>query len=151
SELEKSRGLLVSIMDGYQALRQIAHKGWGELVAAMKAEEVESALLREAAPPLERGEWIVSGAANWIRHLVLKYPGILYDDLHAATQLGISISSFIEHEVQQFLAPAKYTGVFASHERRWWRRRLYRLASELSEVAGRDAPPYQAFAEAFRA
>ncbi len=35
--------------------------------------------------------WAVFTTAKWIRNVLMKYPGILYDEIHAATFLGIQL------------------------------------------------------------
>ncbi len=149
-DLDRTRGLLISIADGFRTLSSIADKTWNSLVEALMANEEESALLREAAPPLQEGQWIVTEAANWIRNVVLRFPGILYDPIHAATRLGISAESFRDDEVQELMEPARYTGVFAPSEGRWWKGRLFTIAKELAIQEGISGPLNQAFAEAFR-
>ena len=59
----------------------------------------------------------------------MKYPGLLYDEIHAATYLGISIDSFRRTDVQEFLNPARYSGVFSQEEALWWKTKLTDLAT----------------------
>jgi len=129
--LDTTRQELVSIAEGFSVLAQVENKTWPSLVEAMVANPDEKQVLREANPPLkdekqvlrearppkEEAEWIVTDAAYWIRKVVLEFPGILYDSLNAATRLGISEKSFLTEEVLHVMAPAGYTGVFASSNR----------------------------------
>lgn len=154
SDLDDDLGViqqkLVALAQGFQLLHETEEKTWEALTGLLFANEEESQILREAAPPLKHGEWIVTGAADWIRNVVLEYPGILYDSVNAATRLGISVDSFFKEQTQSFLQPAKYGGVFVPLEGRWWKSRLFRLAKELiieQQVAG---PQNRAFAEAFQ-
>ena len=147
--LEETQFLLLSIARGFRHLHEIKEKTWNSLVRALEATEEEAAILREASPPLQEGQWIVTEAARWIRNVILRFPGILYDPIHAATRLGISVESFLNEKVQELVEPARYTGVFAPLEGRWWKERLFVVAQRLITEMGIDAPLNQAFAEAF--
>jgi hypothetical protein len=149
-DLDGTRQLLVALVNGFRALSDIADKTWEPLVEILDANDEEAGLLREAAPPLQEGEWIVTGAADWIRRVVLEFPGILYDPVNAATRLGISVEAFRDDKVQELIEPAKYVGVFAPPEGRWWKGRLFRIAKELAKDEDVNGPPNQAFAEVFR-
>lgn len=64
--------------------------------------------------------------AKWIRQILLEIPGFLYDELHAATYMGIRVEAF--KEVSSKFKKAKYSGVFARTNRPlWW-------ASELTDI-----------------
>ncbi len=64
--------------------------------------------------------------AKWIRQILLEIPGFLYDELHAATYMGISIEAF--KEVSSKFKKAKYSGVFArTKPALWW-------VSELTDI-----------------
>lgn len=146
-DLDGTRQLLVSIAEGFRTLRPIRNKSWASLVETMGANDDESLTLREAAPPLPKGEWTAFGAAGWIRNVVLRLPGIVYDPVNAATRLGISIESFGHNAVQNLLRPAKYTGIFAPAEGRWWRARLFGVAKELAVDNGLDGPVNRTFSK----
>jgi hypothetical protein len=147
--LDETRQALITLVQGFKALRGIQDKNWDKLAEALQANEEESRLLREAVPPLKKNEWIVTGAANWLRNVVLEYPGILYDPIYTATRLGISLDSFFSEEVQQLVAPARYNGIFAPSEGRWWKSRLFRLAKPFILEQDISGPQNRAFAEAF--
>jgi hypothetical protein len=146
--LEEAHRLLLSIAEGFHVLGNIK-KTWEPLAEAMGADQGETELLGEAAPPLQQGEWFVTGIAHWIRNVVLGFPGILYDPVYAATRLGISEESFQTKEMQELLAPARYTGVFSQSEVCWWKGRLLRIARELTTEMGIRGPVKQSFSEAF--
>jgi CheY-like chemotaxis protein len=132
---------LVNIAAGFQSLRQIAsgQRDWDRLLQVLQATPEESALLRRAAPPLYAGPgsggsvWAVSEIADWIRDVIVKYPGILYDRVFAATELGISVDDFLLPEVQELFTRANYSGIFAPPQGRWWRERLWQIAMEYVE------------------
>ena len=140
---------LTSLANGFSAFRNITNKTWKSLIKHLEADDEEADFLREAAPPLTKGEWIVVEAALWVRDVILKFPGILYDPIHAATRLGISLDSFRNNKVQETIKPAKYTGFFAPSEGRWWKGRLLRIAKELAIEEEVNGPINQVFTKAF--
>ena len=121
---------------GFKKLAGVKARTWDSIVRLLKASKEQSEFLRRADPPAGilseapwnvsaptdpiKRRWIVSDVAQWIRHVVLKYPGILYSPLHAATRLGLTLESFERDDVQAFFRPAKYKGVFSPAEGRWW-------------------------------
>jgi hypothetical protein len=119
---------LRSLSDGYKVLRETSPKGWSELLALLNAQPgtLEAERVRQAAPPLKPSEQVTSAVATWIRKMIMGYPGILYDDLHAATNLGLSVGSFRSIEIQELLRYAAYDGLFAMDNccRYWWKDRL---------------------------
>lgn len=162
-QLEETVFLLDSLSTGFRLLREVGDKNWQSLVTLLGAESDEANLLREAAPPtvksedlpeeiappLAEGTWIVTDAANWIRKVVLEFPGILYDPLNAATRLGISVDSFKNATLQELFGPASYAGVFAPLDGRWWKGRLLQIAQEFTRKNGFNGPTNQVFTQAF--
>ncbi|MGD0006016.1 MAG: hypothetical protein ABSE06_17515 [Anaerolineaceae bacterium] len=126
-----ARAKLLSLCDGFRILAQSPNPNWPSLIALMTATEEEANLLREAAPPVEKGIWTVPQISRWIRNIVIEYPGILYDELTAATRLGISLGSFNQSSVLALFDESQYRGVFSSFKRRWWRGRLFYKAQQL--------------------
>lgn len=143
--LDITRQELVSIAEGFSALTRIENKTWPSLVETMVANQDESNVLREASPPLDKAEWTVTDAAYWVRKTILEFPGILYDSLNAATRLGISEKSFLTEKVQNVMAPARYTGVFAPTSGRWWKGRLFDIAQDLAMQAEIRGPVIRTF------
>lgn len=143
------RAEIITIVDGFQKLGASNPPDWESLVALVKAEEGEANLLREAAPPLAQGQWEVPQLARWILRVVVRFPGILYDDLTAATRLGISVDSFSSERIQQFVESVKYSGIFADYDDRWWRDRLFLAAHKLIAKHELRGSLSQTFREAF--
>ena len=144
----------VSLISGFDKLAQ-AEKTWPglmEVLGVMREDEQEQ--LGEAAPPLLKADghttWLVPEIAKWLQEVLLGYPGILYDALHAATYLGIDVEEFLKPDVQAFVKEARYTGVLAPAEGRWWKGRLLSLAIALIIDAGiTRASVYDHFALSF--
>lgn len=134
----------VALIEGFKRLRDEPNKSWRSLTELMGAlSDEERSRLREALPPVGNkktpSEWEVTEAAQWLLDVVLTYPGILYDELHAATYLGLSVESFRHPEVQRRVERAHYTGVLGSLQDRWWRNRLTEVAQgELSKAKFRQ-------------
>lgn len=129
--LDKERQRVLSIIRGFKSLRLCADRSIQGLYGLLQATEDEMELLDRAAPPRPpRGgdRWRVTEAARWVRNTVIEYPGILYDPLHAASFLGISEKSFLTEAPQKFFAKARYNGIFAPMEGRWWKPRLMQIA-----------------------
>lgn len=147
---------LTSLAAGFNLLRRQSKKNWTNLVRCLKANPVEVDSLLSTGPPFidshDAGspQWRVQEAARWIRKVVLHYPGILYDELHASAALGIAVKSFRGRRLQRFFSAAEYKGIFSETERRWWRSRLFDAAQTIISKAGLSGPANTAFAPAFK-
>ena len=82
--------------------------------------------------------------AKWVRSVLLQNPGFLFDELHAATFLGLSVTGF--QKVKPMFEAALYCGPFATGSRPvWWQTSLkdclYQRvgvdASDYTQAAGR--------------
>lgn len=116
---------------GYKKLRECKSKNWDDLLKLLKAPGSDDENLKLSNPPISSGSksiWSVSEAAKWINEIIVTYPGILYDAIYSSTYLGISEEAFLTDEVQQFFSKAKYSGIFAPPEGRWWKSKLLEIA-----------------------
>jgi hypothetical protein len=124
----------INLITGYQKLTA-ADKTWQGLLSVLGAGEDEEEQIGEAAPPLlKRGggtTWLVPEMANWLQEVLLAYPGILYDPLHAATYLGIDIKEFLMPDMQELFRDARYTGALAPAEGSWWKDKLTDVALDV--------------------
>ena len=103
-----------------------------------------------ANPPITSGEkWSVSEAADWIRKVLVKYPGLLYDPIHSATFLGVSRDAFLSEPIQEFFIGAKYSGVFSPPEGRWWKSKLQELAESIMIEKELDLFTWEGFSSAW--
>lgn len=144
----------LNLITGYEKLAQ-ADKTWLGLISVLGAEEDEEEQIGEAAAPLLKlnggTTWRVPEMAKWIQEVLLTYPGILYDPLHAATYLGITVKEFLSPDIQDSFQQARYTGALAPAEGRWWKNRLLSYAMDLiieTEIRGSWVNKH--FAEAFK-
>ena len=150
--IEDAKGVvskLISLIEGFQRLSRTRDRDWQSLLRALDAKKDESVDLIRANPPQE-AKWRVPETARWIRSVILGYPGILYDSLHAATILGIQEKAFLSASVQEAFARSRYSGVFAGDSRRWWKRRLLLIASIIMDEAGMLGNPATQFAKAWK-
>ena len=120
---------LMSLARGYQTLRKCTNRSVDTLLELLRTDPVGKEIALEALPP-DNG-WQEFEAAHWIRSVLLNYPGVVYDDRHAATALGISLDSFRQEPVLEILQPAMYRGPFLEEGERWWRHRLFDIANRL--------------------
>lgn len=144
------RATIISLSEGFKALDQACGKDWESVLDLMEADEDEKNLLREAGPPVANGQWNPPQTAKWIRNVVLRYPGIVYDELTAATRLGIRLDSFRLPQVQELLKSARYQGLFGDDEIRWWRGRLFNVAQSLMLEQGMKGVVSEKFREAYQ-
>ena len=118
---------LTALAHGYRQLRECSGNTVTALLELLGTDEAGREEAQEALPPADG--WRGFEAARWIRSVLLRYPGILYDEAHAATALGISVDSFRKGAVQNELEPAKYKGPFSEEQQRWWRHSLFDIAN----------------------
>ncbi len=148
--------LLTSLAAGFKLLRRQSNKNWASLVRCLKAGPVEANSLLSTGPPfinphdVGSPQWRVQEAVRWIRKVVLHYPGVLYDELHASAALGVAIESFKRPRLQKFFSSAQYDGIFSETERRWWRSRLFDAAQTVISKAGLSGPANTTFGPAFK-
>lgn len=145
---ERETQKIVALVEAFRKLNKSGERNWQSLVSLIGAQGDEEGDLREAAPPIERNAWNIPQAVRWIRKVLIAYPGILYDDLTAATRLGISIESFWDVHEDVF-SDALYEGVMSTYDRRWWRSRLFKMAYQLMSEAKIDGPLFLKFREAY--
>lgn len=139
---------ILSLALGYKALREYKVKIWDsllKLVVAPKESEID--LLNTDKPFIKDNNWSVIDCAKWIRKTILKYPGILYNELHAATFLGISIDEFIN--IQEKFKNALYSGIFKTNQKYFWKSQLRIVAVELMKSMEINTPIHIGFKIAY--
>jgi CheY-like chemotaxis protein len=148
---------LATLVRGYQLLRSKEERDWDSLTEIIGARNEEISVLNDASPPLDPSPdkasklvWSSHGVAKWIIHTLFKYPGILYDELHSASTLGIDVQSFRKREVQEAMHAARYDGPFHGFSDFWWAGRLRHRAFEILRQAGLELPLSENFARAMQ-
>ena len=130
---------LYKLAIGYRTLRNQTNRSWNDLLKLLGASQNDSELLEQSNPPVvHRQRWAAASVASWIRDIVLRFPGILYDALHAATFLGVPKDVFLSEDVQNAFAPAKYIGIFAPPEGRWWKSKLQTVVYSMMNKKERE-------------
>jgi hypothetical protein len=130
---------LYKLATGYRILRNQTNRSWNDLLKLLGASQSDSELLEQSNPPVVRRQrWAAASVASWIRDIVIRFPGILYDGLHAATFLGVSKEVFLSENIQNAFAPAKYTGIFEPPEGRWWKSKLQAVAYSMMNKKERE-------------
>jgi hypothetical protein len=153
---EKTRivSQLISLADGYRCLTEAKRLTWRKLLALMKARDDEMEMLAQCRPPSSRlnpNEPLTAhGATDWILNTISRYPGILYDQLHAATTLGVAVESFSRPSVSNKLSNASYDGIFGGLGKMWWKPRLLSQASRIVREAGMHPPLSKSFGPALK-
>lgn len=144
---------LAGLAKGFRLLRGAHPRNWRSLQALLKSSDLEEEELLKADPPqelLSGQSWRVPEVAKWIRKVLLQYPGIVYDSLHASVALGLSRDAFLRPSVQAFFKQAIYRGVFARDESHFWKTRLLTRARALLRESGSPDASYTDFAKAWR-
>lgn len=132
---------LHKLATGYRALRNQTNRSWSDLLKLLGASQSDSELLEQSNPPvIHRQRWTAASVASWIRDIVLRYPGILYSPVYTATFLGISEDSFLSEGVQNAFTSAKYKGIFAPPEGRWWKSKLQSVAYSMMNKKEKELP-----------
>jgi hypothetical protein len=132
-----------AVVAGYRRLAAKRNRTRKSLLDLLGAGDAESDLLMKSEPPAAfatGNPWDVTEVAQWIRHTLMAYPGILYNDLTAACFLGLSLDSFKTKGITDFVADARYTGPFCEESARWWKARLLRKATAYLVEAGVAGP-----------
>ena len=137
---------LYELAVGFKKLRKNQSPKWDDILKVIKAPQIDHDTLKLSNPPLSlKGNWSVSEMAEWIRNVLIKYPGILYDPIHSATFLGLSRGEFLSEKTKGVFAKVKYSGIFASVEGRWWKSELRRIAISKMIKKERELPVHFGF------
>lgn len=149
-EDEKYFEILYKLAIGYKKLRISESKYWLDLLKLIGAPENDLDYLKLAEPPsISESGWSAFDVTFWIRKTLLKYPGILYDPIHSATFLGISVDDFLSNSVHEVFSAAKYSGIFAPEEGRWWKSRLQEIAESIMDESEIDLIIREGFPKAW--
>jgi hypothetical protein len=138
-----------SLITGYKRLEENKEKSWESLLKLIKApKEAEFDLLNANKPIMNEGNWAVIDSANWIRKILLKYPGILYDELNVSTFLGISVDAF--SKIQKGFEEALFTGIFRSNKKYYWKSLIRKTAVDLMNSQNISLPTHLGFSLAYQ-
>ena len=142
---------LFNLATGFKILRDNTSKEWPDLIKLIGAPSDDIDLLSQCNPPvIPRRDWSASAVATWIRNVILKYPGLVYDPVHSATFLGISEDAFISDSVQSAFKLAKYSGIFPPSTGRWWKSTLRSVANSFMKKTEKNLPLREGFPAAWK-
>lgn len=130
---EINKGIIFSTIEGYKRLKTSKNNDFAGLYKILggplsSKEDVYAIFPREALD--NQGQWAVFPIAKWIRKVLMEYPGILYDEIHAATFLGISLNEFRNEKIQEYFKNAQYSGPFSDQKNLWWKSELIGLSDK---------------------
>ena len=142
--------MLYQLAIGFSLSRNQKNRGWTELLKLIGASQGETEVLQLADPPIiHRKSWAAVAVAKWIRNVLLRYPGILYDPVNAATFIGICEKDFFSEPIQDFFISAKYSEIFEPPEGRWWKSKLLSTAYSIMNKKEKELPLRMAFPRAW--
>ena len=109
----------------------------GDQRAISEIMKVSPAKNAQLSPDQERRLVIALGV--WLADLVMEFPGLLLNEVAAASYLDIDPKDFSKPKVQEVFASAKYENLPFADERNplWWRHLLDELVNEGEVVSGR--------------
>lgn len=114
----------------YRLIRESPRNRLNTLFELLKAPELVMERLRLVLPSELRDGLVPSHSAKgsegnaitfakWVRETFLSTPGFVYDEIHAATHLGMNVEAF--GKILPKLKKAKYAGVFhRTNPSYWW-------------------------------
>ena len=147
---QKALHEILSLHEGYMQLKAIWKQPWSKVLDELRADEDAQRKMREAFPPIDQGQLLdIPAAIEWIRTVLMGYPGILYDSLHASARLGITEESFLCPTVRRIFADAEYKGPLAGFGERWWSDRLVGIATKMIIDAKVEGPISEGFVETY--
>lgn len=123
SEFSEFDSLLLSITESFKLLNTKRPNNINELLQILNAPNDDKVRLKAIIPHNLKKNYgdksLLITISRWVRHVLMRKPGFLYDRLWTATLLGIRIESFAK--VEKHFENAKYDGIFFDKENeRWW-------------------------------
>jgi len=138
SQISKYYPTIRSISESFRILNRKRPKDIADLFDLMKA-PVEDIDRLKTIMPIELKENFkdksqLLNISHWVRNVLLKRPGFVYDRMWLATTLGIKESSLVK--VESIFSRAKYSGIFADESNDlWWKSKaLDTLTNQIDEV-----------------
>lgn len=125
-----------SIALSFKILDDNKPKTIDELLKLIKVPEIDAIKLSAVMPTHDFSDTSLSvWISRWVRKILLRRPGFLYDSLWLSTLIGIKEESF--HKVEHLFEPALYKGLFSNEEeKRWWKSTALQILFENSAIHG---------------
>lgn len=147
----QDRGHIVLYNDAldYRKIRNTISEGLDGLIDLLSPPAIEKEKIRGLLPHIlktsefqgVKAEAIAGRStdfASWVRKILMKKPGFLYDILYSATSIGMTKEAFKER-IHKF-KPALYTGIFSktSTKKLWWKTLLYNVVVEKAKEKAKE-------------
>jgi CheY-like chemotaxis protein len=130
-----------SISDGFKSLKENRPQTPDDLPKVLNCPEIDRARLMKILPNKIKirknfnDRSLLIEVYKWLNSIFFKRPGFLYDELWAATYLGLSLEGF--KIVTKEFEKAKYNGPFQDPSQpRWWKSSLKEILVEKFEELG---------------
>lgn len=150
SNPETYRSQIITLVEGYKRLSQIPSGSWRDVLDLLGADDDSRGKIKESNPPVNGNNWNVPHTARWIRQVLMKYPGVMFDALHASARLGIDIRDYQSREVMKYFSDALYQGPFADAENpHWWSTLLLKKGIQLVIEQDLSGSIHKVFGTAF--
>lgn len=145
------RDRLLGLEDIFSGIRGLEARTVNSVAGVMGFTTDDLPTLIACMPPGTNGVdgWRVQATVRWIVEVLLKYPGLLYDSLHASVLLGIDHADFLSEPIQRYFEHAKYRGPMGIVLERWHSDRLHALAYGVLKEANIQAQPTHHFVTAW--
>ena len=140
-DISKTDKTLVAIAEGFRKLKKKPPQKLADIIERLKAPKAELKRLEAVIPKVLKENFndssLIVNISGWIRRVLFKRPGFLYDRLWTSTLLGLNENGF--QKVEDVFVEAKYSGVFNDESNeRWWKSEVLRILSK--KVEGNKLP-----------
>lgn len=113
------------------AVPQINQYAWGhfEILSELRGHLDDKARTRAVASTV---------AGYWVFNVLMRFPGVLLNEIATASHLGVSPAAFQKSKpAQRVFAAAVYRGPFSTLNKYWWRTRLDEILAKESDKASK--------------
>ena len=144
---------MLELLKAYSKMENIGEIDFNKILTIINAPKIDYDDIKSIKPHIDNSDtsgWVFKRYIDWVKNTLLKYPGILYDSIHASTYLGISEDSFLKEEVQDFFKKSKYTGIFSEVNNLWWKSSLNTKAKTILYSKEKCVPLRNNFPEAYK-
>ena len=130
---------ITSIANSFKLIKEKIPKNLSDIISLLQVPEADSDKLITILPTSLKEDFddngIIIEISRWVRDVLVKRPGFLYDKTWLATLIGIKPESF--EKVSHYFEEAKYRGVFSnSSDTRWWKSTALQILYDISDIKG---------------
>lgn len=118
---------ILVLAKSFDAIKNSRPKNVEEFINLLNPPEQERSNLKSIMPTALKENFndrsLAVEISRWVRGVLLNRPGFLYNEIWAATLVGLKKDAF--ERLNKKFKPALYTGIFANQsEKRWWKSQL---------------------------